>query len=62
MSDDDPHNLELISDEMVRLKRDFPENSFFIIETHGANYLKREIFTDHVKTQSLDKDSQLSLF
>lgn len=43
MSDDDPKNIELIIEEMKRLKTDFPEMSFFIIETHKGDYLKREI-------------------
>lgn len=47
MSDDDPHNIELIVDEMSRLKRDFPEMSFFVIETKGGHSTKYEIFPDH---------------
>ncbi|HEX4924221.1 MAG TPA: hypothetical protein VFV50_09045 [Bdellovibrionales bacterium] len=62
MSDDDPHNLELITEEMTRLKSDFPENSFFIIETVGNKYFKKEVFKDHVRTQALEPASQLSLF
>ena len=62
MSDDDPHNLELITEEMTRLKSDFPENSFFIIETFGNRFLKREVFKDHIETETLDTSSQLTLF
>ncbi|MEQ1877731.1 MAG: hypothetical protein ABL958_13890 [Bdellovibrionia bacterium] len=62
MSDDDPHNLELITEEMTRLKSDFPENSFFVIETNGNRFVKREVFKDHFETQTLDTRGQLSLF
>ncbi len=34
MSDDDPKNIELIVEEMTRLKSRYPEMSFFMIETH----------------------------
>lgn len=43
MSDDDPKNIQLIIEEMKTLKTDYPEMSFFIIETHKGDYLKREI-------------------
>ncbi|MES3037458.1 MAG: hypothetical protein V4736_06070 [Bdellovibrionota bacterium] len=43
MSDDDPRNIELIVDEMTRLKADYPEMSFFMIETHGGDFVKHEI-------------------
>lgn len=47
MSDDDPHNIELIADEMKLLKKVYPNMSFFIIETHSGRYTKTEIFMDH---------------
>lgn len=43
MSDDDPKNIQLILEEMQRLKRDYPEMSFFMIETHDGNFVKHEV-------------------
>lgn len=43
MSDDDPKNIELITAEMVNLKRDYPEMSFFVIQTFNDHYVKTEI-------------------
>lgn len=49
MSDDCPRNLKWIFDEMVELKKQFPENSFFVIETTNGQCVKHEIFQDHVE-------------
>jgi hypothetical protein len=43
MSDDDPKNIQLITEEMIRLKSDYPEMSFFMIETHRGEFIKNEI-------------------
>lgn len=43
MSDDDPRNIQLIVEEMQRLKSDYPEMSFFMIETHEGQFVKNEI-------------------
>ncbi len=43
VSDDDPKNLQLLWEELIRLKARFPENSFFMIETHGGQFLKKEV-------------------
>lgn len=43
MSDDDPRNIQLIVEEMRRLKKDYPEVSFFMIETHGGDFIKHEV-------------------
>jgi hypothetical protein len=43
MSDDDPKNIQLIAEEMTRLKADYPEMSFFLIATHDGNFVKHEI-------------------
>lgn len=43
MSDDDPKNIQLIAEEMTRLKSDYPEMSFFLIATHDGNFVKHEI-------------------
>lgn len=43
MSDDDPKNIQLIFEEMCRLKSDYPEMSFFLIETHLNQFIKHEV-------------------
>ncbi len=43
MSDDDPKNIHLISEEMTRLKIKYPEMSFFLIETNKGEFVKNEI-------------------
>ncbi|MGE3975882.1 MAG: hypothetical protein AB7F59_15260 [Bdellovibrionales bacterium] len=63
MSDDDPHNVELIIEEMVQLKKDYPTMSFFVIEAFGDRHTKIEILEDHLNRQPLlSKESQLSFF
>jgi hypothetical protein len=60
MSDDDPRNIQLIVEEMARLKRDYPEMSFFMIETHDGQFVKTEISATGGKTETpLD---QMNLF
>jgi hypothetical protein len=63
MSDDDPKNIQLIVEEMTRLKSVYPEMSFFMIETHGGDFIKHEI-TQHGMRSHLVHDgaSQLDLF
>jgi hypothetical protein len=43
MSDDDPRNVQLIAEEMTRLKQKYPEMSFFMIETQNGEFVKNEI-------------------
>lgn len=43
MSDDDPKNIQLIAEEMTRLKAHYTEMSFFLIATHENNFVKYEI-------------------
>lgn len=65
MSDDDPKNIQLIYEEMVRLKNDYPEMSFFLIETQHGNFIKHEVLLSGLKSQrSTGNESfvQLSLF
>lgn len=65
MSDDDHKNIELISEEMRELKKDFPEMSFFVIETFKNSYKKYEILLHETREIISGKDSQgsqLSLF
>jgi hypothetical protein len=61
MSDDDPRNLELILDEMRVLKRRYPLNSFFVISTHGGDFVKTEVFDDHNEETAFPSLDQLSL-
>ncbi len=49
MSDDDPHNIELITSEMKVLKSLYPEMSFFIIETHKGQATKWEVYPDRTE-------------
>lgn len=62
MSDDDPRNIEWILKEMKVLKRELPEMSFFIIQTHGEQMLKSEVFVDHVEDKIVQAAEQMSLF
>lgn len=60
MSDDDPKNVELITEEMQSLKRDYPQMNFFVIQTFEHSYNKVEIFED--STEFREENSQLNLF
>jgi hypothetical protein len=62
MSDDDPKNIELIIEEMTRLKRRYPEMSFFVFDTHKGQHLKREVFEFHTEEQKMTRQEQLTLF
>ncbi len=65
MSDDDPKNVELITEEMKELKRLYPEMSFFIIQTLEDSYIKTEVLqrnTQQTKRQRSQNPEQLSLF
>lgn len=69
MSDDDPKNLKWIMDEMVELKKQYPSNSFFVIETTHGRCVKHEILKDRIQEQVCitgagpsDQARQLALF
>jgi hypothetical protein len=62
MSDDDPKNIQLIAEEMTRLKARYPEMSFFLIETQHGNFVKHEIGLNGWSGEKADALSQLSLF
>jgi len=49
MSDDDPHNVELIIEEMQSLKREFQDMSFFVIETQHGRFVKWEVYADRTE-------------
>jgi len=62
MSDDDPKNIQLIAEEMTRLKSRFPEMSFFLIETQNGNFVKHEVHLSGWTGEKASSLSQLSLF
>ncbi len=63
MSDDDPKNIQLVVEEMTRLKSSYPEMSFFMIETHKGDFVKHEISQHGLKSQLInDSESQLDFF
>ncbi len=63
MSDDDPKNIQLITEEMKRIKTTFPEMSFFMIETQDGSFVKHEIGLTHDTATKLNPPvSQLPLF
>lgn len=62
MSDDDPKNVQKIIDEFVALKKDFPKNAFFIIETTHGVVNKWEIYTDGAEKRPVNPSEQLALF
>ena len=62
MSDDDPKNIQLILEEMTRLKSRFPEMSFFMIETQHGSFIKHEVKLSGLSGQRIDQISQLSFF
>lgn len=66
MSDDDAHNVELITQEMMLLKRDYPEMSFFVIQTYPDKCVKREVLAHGTENKNewpaSTSETQLGLF
>lgn len=67
MSDDDPKNVELITEEMKVLKKKYPEMAFFVIQTFEDSYVKTEILETKTRTakkgdKSLAEDSHQLTF
>ena len=64
MSDDDPKNIQLIIEEMTRLKARFPQMSFFMIETQNGEFFKHEITLSGLKGERLENSAsqQMSIF
>ncbi len=65
MSDDDAHNVELITEEMKTLKQDYPQMSFFVIQTFKDSFTKTEVLqhrTRDIITKKESKADQLHLF
>ncbi len=54
MSDDDPRNIQLITEEMIRLKAQYPEMSFFMISTEKGEFVKHEVTNSGLMGQRLD--------
>ncbi|MGE0634130.1 MAG: hypothetical protein AB7O96_17070 [Pseudobdellovibrionaceae bacterium] len=64
MSDDDPKNIQLVLEEMMRLKEEYPEMSFFIVETQKGEYLKKEVLLQHNYREKkvAQRPEQITLF
>lgn len=62
MSDDDPHNIELIVEEMKSLKTTYPEMSFFVIETQAGRFVKWEVYPDRAEATLCAKDQDIRAF
>ena len=65
MSDDDPKNIELITEEMRELKFKYPDMSFFVIQTFKDSYTKLEVLpyeTREIISQKQSRSNQLTLF
>lgn len=50
VSDDDPANIREITNTLIQVKKRYPENAFFVIDTSGEGVQKTEIFPDHVES------------
>ena len=61
MSDDDPHNIELIVKEMSELKKRFPEMSFFVIETQQGRFVKWEVFEDRTEATLCARNQEIAI-
>ncbi len=65
MSDDDPKNVELITEEMKCLKKKYPEMAFYVIQTFEDSFVKTEVLETKTKTkekgQKKDLPEQLDL-
>jgi len=65
MSDDDPHNVELILEAMQELKVVYPENAFFAFNTHGGSIVRQEALREGTAVKvgsTADEKDQLTLF
>jgi hypothetical protein len=62
MSDDDPHNIELIVESMRELKTEFPDMSFFVIETQAGRFVKWEVYPDGAEATLCSTEQDLRVF
>lgn len=49
VSDDDPANIQEISRALVEVKKRYPDNAFFVIDSSGGRIQKTEIFPNHIQ-------------
>jgi hypothetical protein len=54
MSDDDPANIAVIREAMIELKKLYPENAFFVFNTHGRRLVREEVLLSGVKVDELE--------
>lgn len=54
MSDDDPRNIQLIIQEMSKLKVEYPEMKFFMIETQNGEFIKHEVLQEGIRSFAAD--------
>lgn len=62
MSDDDPHNIELITQEMRALKAEHPAMSFFVIETQEGRFVKWEVYPDRTEATVCSANTDFQSF
>ena len=62
MSDDDPHNIELIVQSMRELKQEHPDMSFFVIETQAGRFVKWEVYPDGAEATLCTTGQDLRVF
>lgn len=61
MSDDDAHNIELITAAMKELKKRYPGNSFFVINSNTRPVVKWEVHLESLEAVPTTRD-QMDLF
>jgi hypothetical protein len=59
MSDDDPKNVELITEEMKCLKKVYPEMAFFVIQTFEDSYVKTEVLETRTRNKKKGSNKEL---
>lgn len=62
MSEDAPDNLELVAKAMIELKKRYPDNAFYVIDTSGEPIVKTEILQGTTNSEEVADIAQLSLF
>jgi len=60
MSDDDPTNVALIREAFLDLKQTFPDNAFYVFNTHGRKLVREEVQLDgSTKSETLSEQTKL---
>ena len=62
MSDDSAENIELVIDAMKVLKKRYPHNAFFVIDSSSEILIKTEILSGSIEETELENIDQLDLF